>query len=374
MNRLGIVIERVRRTMAQRRTFAAKTDWTPIAPEGARVFLVYLFDGLGDALLLAPAVAALVERGAATPIHLMLRKEAARPWKQIDLPVKIHTPTDALLTHANLDRVPKVDRAEVDALVRRLARQKFDVAVDLTARRDTNARAWVVRSNATHRLGWIADHESIATTGLTYGLPDDRDLGLRHWSRELVRPLAPLGVDAPKYDIPFVDRSAADTKARALTDGRPWILLVPGSRNPAKQWAPEGFIEIGRSLPASAPHTVVISGTPDDRKRLRQVARAIGPRARVFSGRDLATLFALVRKADAVVTNDTGPMHLAFLAQVPTIALFTWMPAVPWGPPLSDPKFVVLNVRDAEAGAQHPWARLAIHHLHTQLQRLGRLA
>ncbi|MCB9654963.1 MAG: glycosyltransferase family 9 protein [Deltaproteobacteria bacterium] len=373
MKRLGSVIDRVRRTMAQHRALTASAEWTPIESNGARVLLVYFFDGLGDTLLLAPVVSALIKRGVATPIHLMLQKQAARPWKQIDLPVKIHTPPDELLVHPNLDRVPKADRTGVDTLVRRLVRQKFDVAADLTARRDRNARAWVIQSSATHRLGWIGDDESCATAGLTFGLRDDREIGLRHWSRELVRPLAPLGLDAPDFDVPFLDSDTADGKARALAEHRSWILLVPGSKHPAKQWAPEGFVEIGRSLPASAPQTIVISGTPDESKRLRQIAKAIGPRAHVFTGRDMATLFALVRGADAVVTNDTGPMHLAFLANVPTIAIFTWMPTVPWGPPVSDSKFVVLNVRDAKEKAEHPWARLAIHHLHAQLHQRGKL-
>ena len=118
--------------------------------------------------------------------------------------------------------------------------------------------------------------------------------------------------------------------------------------------------------------SVVISGAPSEAKLVKGLAQAIGGEAQVYTKKDLATLLALIRGADAVVTNDTGPMHLAFLAKTPTVAIFTWMSPLCWGPPVTDPRFVVLRIPDGAAhDADGIYTRAALHYLDGLLARFA---
>jgi ADP-heptose:LPS heptosyltransferase len=82
---------------------------------------------------------------------------------------------------------------------------------------------------------------------------------------------------------------------------------------------------------------------------------------------------ALIESADAVVTNDTGPMHFSFLLDVPTIAVFTYMSPICWGPPRKDPRFVVLNApSDSVQDPEGVWMRAVIHYLEALLDRFPR--
>jgi hypothetical protein len=53
-----------------------------------------------------------------------------------------------------------------------------------------------------------------------------------------------------------------------------------------------------------------------------------------------------VASADAVLSNDTGPMHLGFALDTPTVALFARMSPVVWGPLRPDPRHVCLRLPD----------------------------
>jgi ADP-heptose:LPS heptosyltransferase len=69
----------------------------------------------------------------------------------------------------------------------------------------------------------------------------------------------------------------------------------------------------------------VLIGSRGERAHVEEVVRASGAGARLvnFAGRsDLGELVALLAHASAVVTNDSGPMHLACAAGAPVVALF----------------------------------------------------
>jgi ADP-heptose:LPS heptosyltransferase len=354
MNRLIDAIGRVRKGFAR---FDPDGDpGPPVEIEGKSIVLVYLFPALGDAVLLAPAVKALVDRGAKTPIGVVLRKNGARIWKHVDLPAKIIPYPDELILARNDPRWEERS-ASASALAKKLRR--YDVAVDLTLRDEVDARRFVTGSNAEAKLGFADASET--DTGLTWATLDERVLTERHWSKSLVLPLRCLGVVQPAYDVPFVISDRARAAAAELFPSGPGVLLVPGAQSAEKRFAEGRFVEAGRFVTARG-GSVVVAGAPSEGKLVRSVVKTIGARASGYTKKDLGTLLALIERADAVVTNDTGPMHFAFLLRRPTIAIFTVMSAVAWGPPVRDPRFVVLNVAEGSA-ADGAWTRVILHHL-----------
>ena len=146
-------------------------------------------------------------------------------------------------------------------------------------------------------------------------------------------------------------------------------MLVPGARSEEKRWSEDRFAEIGQWVVDQAGGSVVVCGAPSESKLVRSVVKATGKNAKGYALKDLGTLLALIDSADAVVSNDTGPMHFAFLSNVPTVAIFTHMSPLVWGPHRTDHRFVVLNPPEPVYGgpmtveAEGAWTRLAIHHL-----------
>ena len=370
--RLVSVLDAIRRTRGRFRFDPDGDPGPPVDLEGQRVLLVYLFPNLGDVLLLGPVVNALIQ-GGAKRVGLVLRKNPARVFKLIDLPAKIHNlPEDLALPaeaagHEEAWADPEVAEAAeafADTLV-----DRYDIAVDLTARSDIESRRWVQAVGAPHRFGWVMDGEQAEDAGFTWGTPDVRHQTERHWSRYLVLPLRCLGITEPDFELSWQRKPAAQEKAAELYgegDG-PRLLIVPGSKAVEKRWDVDRFAEVGSRLMQQLGARIVVTGAPDEKPLVRSLAVGIGGQADAFTGKDLSTLLELVLHADVVITNDTAPMHLAFLAGCPTVAIFTWMSPVCWGPPHTDPRFVVIN---APAEATNTAQTTLSRWVHEQVLRL----
>lgn len=332
--------------------------------EGQRVLLVYLFPNLGDVLLICPVVKALINAGAKR-VGLVVRKNPSRVLKLLDLSVKLHVLPDDLhlpaeaAGHEAAWATPETT-ASADEFAATLAAGKYDVAVDLTARADIESRRWVAAAQATHRFGWVTEGELAEDAGLTWGTVDTRYQAERHWSRYQILPLRSLGLNEPAFDLEWKTSDAAVAKAQGLFgEGQgPRILFVPGSQASEKRWPWQRFGEIGARLTRDLAARIVVTGAPNEAELVGAIVQAVGGSTRPYTGRDLAPVSALVHNADLVITNDTAPMHLAFLARRPTVAIFTWMSPICWGPPHQDDRFVVLNAPASSSVAASTWTHL----------------
>lgn len=145
------------------------------------------------------------------------------------------------------------------------------------------------------------------------------------------------------------EESAADALlARAgLAANTPLAILNPGGNNPAKRWPAERFATLARHLRQAHGLTPLVNGSPGETDLCAQIAGAGGAVALPTLGVTLGSLKALTRRARIMVTNDTGPRHIAAAFGVPLVTLFgptdhrwTRIPTRPGGPEaiiLADP-------------------------------------
>ena len=133
---------------------------------------------------------------------------------------------------------------------------------------------------------------------------------------ELVTGVPPDSPPIPRLDI---DRSMKDAWWRhAGMDRRPMVGIFPGGNAPSRRWDPVRFAAVADALVADA--LVVVFGGPDEQAITRSVA---GRRAADFGGRTtLPMLAAALSECHILVTNDSGPMHLAAAVGTPTVSLF----------------------------------------------------
>lgn len=118
-----------------------------------------------------------------------------------------------------------------------------------------------------------------------------------------------------RADVATVARGAAE-----LADG-PVVGLFPGANGTSRRWPVDRFGELAGRL-GRAGAVVLVFGGPDDTAVTAVVAGRAGDRALDLGGRTtLPELAGGLRSCDLLVTNDTGPMHLAAALGTPVLAL-----------------------------------------------------
>lgn len=120
----------------------------------------------------------------------------------------------------------------------------------------------------------------------------------------------------------------------------PLLAFGPAANWCGKQWPASRFAELAARLTGpSGPYPnarIMLMGGPGEREMAQPLLRAI-PESRcidLIGQVDLLTAYACLRKADLYVGNDSGLMHLAAAAGVPTVGLFGPSKEVhyaPWG-------------------------------------------
>lgn len=109
------------------------------------------------------------------------------------------------------------------------------------------------------------------------------------------------------------------------------VVVHPGASVPARAWSPDRHRELVADL-TSKGWSVVVTGGHTERALTRHVA-ADGPAIDLGGRTSLADLAAVLARAAAVVTANTGPAHLAAAVGTPVVSLFApTVPAVRWRP------------------------------------------
>lgn len=303
----------------------------PEAPRQAARVLLRLPSWLGDVVMAAPAVAAIAR---ALP--------GAHVTAQVVAPF---VPLARLLPGVHAAEPAPVVRGLRSALSagRALRARGFDLAVVMPRG---------VRAALAPRLARIPVRVGFGGPGrrllVTHAVAGWRALRSRHRTAFYgalalpfgEAPLAPLALSAPAEALAQADALLTRLGHRA---GEPLVALEPGARyGPAKCWPPERFGELARGLLAAGVGVVAV-GTAKTRDVEQQVAAAAGPGLLRAAGRtdDLLALIGLLARADLLVTNDTGPMHLGAALGTPLVALFGATDPVVSGPLGPGPRRVV---------------------------------
>ncbi|MHC4845381.1 MAG: glycosyltransferase family 9 protein, partial [Planctomycetota bacterium] len=134
------------------------------------------------------------------------------------------------------------------------------------------------------------------------------------------------GLDAVSHGWRLsVDHRARRHLRERLPPGEgPLVVIHPGSGEhfPGRRWPADRFAALAGRLSAHGAR-LVVSGVQSERTLCRRVADAAGPRARNLCDElDAASLVALLAEADLLVTNDTGPVHLASGVGTCSVALY----------------------------------------------------
>ncbi len=210
-------------------------------------------------------------------------------------------------------------------LTRRIKEGAFDTAILFPA--SFRSALLIYLSGVPERVGFAKEGRSPL---LTKALRRDTDLLRRHRVEYFLRLLEPFGSvprpTAPRIDPTFEDRAwAAKTLDGRLAGHGPLVAMHPGATyGNAKRWYPDRYAAVGSRLSKERGARIAVIGGKAEADLAAEVARGIAPGpATSFAGEtSLLQLAALLERASVLVTNDTGPMHLAAAVGTPIVAVF----------------------------------------------------
>lgn len=120
-------------------------------------------------------------------------------------------------------------------------------------------------------------------------------------------------------------RPATTPGGAATTPGgstSPRVALHPGATDPRRRWPVERFAEVADALAADG-YEVLVTGTAGERELADAVvAAARAPIRSLAGGLSLSGLIGLYLDCAVVISNDTGPLHLAAALGTPTVGIF----------------------------------------------------
>lgn len=288
----------------------------PAGPPGR--ILVIKPDHLGDVLLLTPALRLLRQRLPAAEITLLVGPWAADLLRGSDLATTIH-----ICPFPGFTRAAKPSWWQPYWLLwqtaERLRLGRYDVA--LVARDDHWWGALVaLLAGVPRRIGTAAPGLApLLTTALPYN-------SAAHVAAQSLALVAALtggeASTAPPTELPIGAAAIAWAAAR-LPDAAPqaWAVIQPGAGGAAKLWLVERWVTVGQALEARGLR-VVVCGGPGEAALVAAVGAGLAQPLLLTDAPSLAHLAALFRRCALVLGVDSGPLHVAVAAGVPTIALF----------------------------------------------------
>jgi ADP-heptose:LPS heptosyltransferase len=113
---------------------------------------------------------------------------------------------------------------------------------------------------------------------------------------------------------------------------KPLAIVHPGASVAEKRWPAQAFGRVAETLTWEG-YAVAVTGSAGEKKLTRRVSE-LAPGTMDLGGQtNLSTLIALVARASVLISNDTGPAHLAYALQRPSVTIFGPSTDVErWGP------------------------------------------
>ncbi len=286
----------------------------PSAGEGALKILILKPSSLGDIVQTLPVLRCL---------KLHLPDSAVYWWVETALaPLLEGDPDLSGLVHFDRRRWARpANWLEIWRSVQWIRAQGFDWVIDLQCLARSGAFAWL--ANGQRLVG--LDERREGARGF-YDLAARRASWHTHavdWYLEVL-PLLKVPVRRDFEWIP-VRKAASDSIRRQWSpDSARWVAVQPGARWANKRWPAAHFAETVRQLAATEPGLrFAILGGKDEQTLGGEVAQAAPDRCLDLTGRiSLPEMIEWIRLCQAMLTNDTGPMHVAAALGTPVIGLF----------------------------------------------------
>jgi lipopolysaccharide heptosyltransferase II len=266
---------------------------------------------VGDAVLAIPAMKAIREQFPGAEITLLVR-----PW------------VAGLFTAAPF--VDKVWREEKPSslgdwtrIARDMRARQFDLALLLPNSFESALMTFL--GGVPQRVGYATDGRRWMLTKSIKPIED-----FRHqveYYLDLAKILAP-NTQPASIEIQATDEERNNARrllsAEGISRNRKFLVLNPGAAyGSAKRWHEDRFSNVAEILAGELGLDIALIGSQSERSIAEQIRDRLNRKAAVLTGKtSLETLIGVLAESSLMITNDSGPMHIAAALGVPTVAVF----------------------------------------------------
>ncbi|NYF56533.1 glycosyltransferase family 9 protein [Micromonospora purpureochromogenes] len=292
-----------------------------LGPVGERVpdvrrIAVLRANALGDFIFTLPALESLRAAYPEAEIVLLGAPWHAKLWRDRPGPVDrvLVVPPAPGIRDPGPDEPP----ASMDDFLERTAKEGIDLALQVHGG-GANSNPLMSRLGARVTAGLRAEDAP----------PLDRWIRYVYYQHEVIRYLEVVAlVGAPATTIipalAVTDADRAEALAVLGEPDRPRVALHPGATDTRRRWPAARFGEVARALHGDG-YEVLVTGTPAERELVDAVVVAAGVPVRPQVGTlSLGGLAAAYAGCELVVSNDTGPLHLAGAVGTSTVGIY-WL-------------------------------------------------
>ncbi len=267
---------------------------------------------MGDVILALPALQAIRGKFPVARITALLGKSSAMIAKLVDV-----FDEEIIVDRVELRDGNKLRSiGKIRALVKEVRRRKFDFIIDLHSLSETNLLGFL--SRAKHRL--YANRENRSLDFLSkFSPPPPLEDKTKHITERYLDALKPLGIEnvnryakikPPAEDVAEIGKLLQDLGIEQKT----LIGLFLGAGHQSRRWSVKKFAELTSKLSENEDCRVLVFLGPEELDLLDEVNQIFPPNAVILDKLKLLPLLAATTFLRVLISNDTGPMHLAAIA------------------------------------------------------------
>jgi heptosyltransferase-2 len=272
--------------------------------------LVRSTNWIGDAVMTTPAMGSI--RAAFPSSEIVL---AANP-----------VVSELMTPHPFCDRVIVYDKRGPHRGIRGLwkfcrllAMERFDLAI--LFQNAIEAAVMVKLARIKTRAGYGTDGRAIL---LTHAIRVTKEVRGLHHTQYYMNMLAELGIPRSGLELRLQCTDEEMSWARGVLGPGRWAAINPGAAyGSAKRWYPERFGQVADTLGSDFGYQALLVGGPGEAAIGPEIESRMRSKPLNMIGRtSVRQLMALLASVQLVITNDSGPMHIAAAFDRPIVALF----------------------------------------------------
>jgi heptosyltransferase I len=298
----------------------------PLATIDARRICFIKPSALGDVVQAIPVVHAIKYRFPAASITWVINDHLAPLIEKTGLVDDV-----IRFERHRLSSIHSSSRQALAQLTKSLAGYRFDLAIDLQGLLRSAMLGLATRAPVRIGLASAREGSALTYTHLAQDGPFETNAVERYWS--VARLLGAGGLEK-SFSLNLSTAEQAWAIDQLVRYPKPWLAVHPGAKWITKRFPAEKFGQAAGQWSRQTGGTVVIVGTGDDRPLAQTMKESLigQPTLDLLGKTSLRQLAAVLDQVDRLLTNDTGPMHLAAAVGTPTVSVFTCTSPIRSGP------------------------------------------
>ncbi len=281
--------------------------------------LIIRLSSIGDIILTTPVIKAIRDKYPKAEIHFLV----ADKFKE------------AITENKNIDKVCLFNGEKYKGIngiynfSKELRKENYDMVIDLHSKIRSKLISFFIKGKKTYRYKKRVWWKTLLVKMKFIKYSADDTIVKNYFNA-----LTEEKIYFKTEELEFNFEKAAEEKVNKY---KKIIVFAPGASKNTKKWPRENFAKLGKILIEKTEESIVIIGGKNEETEIEWIKEEIGDRAINLAGKlSLKESGALIKNAEFIVTNDSGPFHIARGVKTISFVLF--------GP--TDPKMFDYNKDD----------------------------